>query len=391
MEQQMESEAAMTAELPRPTTTPRAPALAIVVRKDPKGPPLAKEIVTDVDLTDARSELWLESCLRKGLPDVALDDLSFRLQPVLATGSGQRCLGYVLETTNPRGALVRREFTIYSLSLVANRAAQRLIELGVLESLDTYHYELIAEPAAPAVHAPGEAALIRSLVRTKPLQYLRVPVAVLRKDAKRFGPKEDDDSFPVFYTAAARTRAERFSRKGAKQNPPIETGACLVGIPVSCPDTGEFALVVTDALEAVGSQGTKLSLFYTGESWARITTVVAAMQAAHPQRAIRLAGQAHGHNWLPHDGVVCAECLKRDQCTATNAFASMDDRVWMNAVHTREPFALCHIFGRTARGDEVEMLAGLRDGRLIERSFFVIPEFDPARFESQATTHGTMR
>jgi hypothetical protein len=38
---------------------------------------------------------------------------------------------------------------------------------------------------------------------------------------------------------------------------------------------------------------------------------------------------------------------------------------------------LCHIFGLTARGDKVNALFGLHDGRLQSRGFFTIPDFHP--------------
>jgi hypothetical protein len=103
------------------------------------------------------------------------------------------------------------------------------------------------------------------------------------------------------------------------------------------------------------------------------------MQAAHPH--MRMVGQAHGHNFLPNDGITCEACRLRDVCSANNIFASLDDRIWMNAVHTREPWALCQIFGLSARGDLLQGLFGLREGRLQERPFYLIPEFDPTPWE----------
>jgi hypothetical protein len=65
-------------------------------------------------------------------------------------------------------------------------------------------------------------------------------------------------------------------------------------------------------------------------------------------------------------------------------FLSQDDRRWTRAVFARQPWQLCHIFGLAARGDRVHGLFGLHGGRLRERGFFVLPEFDPAQWECQA-------
>ena len=96
-----------------------------------------------------------------------------------------------------------------------------------------------------------------------------------------------------------------------------------------------------------------------------------------------MVGQAHGHNWLPNNGEICANCLKLETCASSSVFASLDDRVWTSAVHSREPFALCEIFGRTARGDLVHKMYGLLDGRLQERPFHLVPDFQPIPYTSK--------
>jgi hypothetical protein len=371
----------MTAVKPGTTdVTSNLTTLAVVVRRDVKGPALAREVVTEVDLTDARSELWLEHFLRKGRTEVPLDALSFRTVPLLAGTKSTRCTGFALEADGPDGATARCEFSIYSLSVAARRAGDRLVEMGVLKNLEEFYFELYAEPTPTAVQAEPVAAGGTFVVKTKPLQVLRVPLSKLKKDARVLGPA-DDNSFPVFYTASALAKAERFSRQGARRSPAVETGACLLGLLVSCPDSGEFGCVVLDAIEVMDSEQKQFSLSYSSKSWMRLHSMLAQMQAAHPKLGLRMVGQSHGHNWLPNDGEMCANCLKLEVCTSNNVFASIDDRIWMSAVHTREPFALCHIFGRAARGDEMQKLFGLKDARLIERSYYLIPHFDPTSYE----------
>ncbi len=59
---------------------------------------------------------------------------------------------------------------------------------------------------------------------------------------------------------------------------------------------------------------------------------------------------------------------------------------WTRAVFPHEPYALCHIFGLTARHmrpnpDEVDTLYSIRDGRLLQRGYHIIDAFDPKQYE----------
>lgn len=359
-----------------------AASLTLVLRREANGPELLRERVEDADLVDVRGEMWLENCLRKGRPDVALDCLEFTVVPLRDNERLPRCKGFAIDMGAPDGRVVRREFGIHALTLVADRGAKRLVASGVLQNLENYVYELFVEDSVAAATSPGreDADSFRISAPSARLPFLRVPISFLRKNARLVGG-QDTGVYPVFYTAPAFARAERFSRKGAKQSPPVETGACLIGILCSCPESGEFFSVIVDALEVLDSRGTKFSLEYSSQSWARLDAIIQAMQSAHPGRALVRIGQAHGHNWLANEGKMCAECASLPVCGATNVFASLDDRLWTASVHSAEPYALCHIFGTSARNDAVHSLYGLRGGRLQERSFFVVPGFDPTPWE----------
>ena len=104
---------------PAQQTGPATATLAVVLRGEEGGPELTREAVSDADLLDAHSELWLAGCLRKGRPDMALEELPFRLVP-LPGSEGRRCLGFALEAD---GEAARLEFGPKALSHVASRAA----------------------------------------------------------------------------------------------------------------------------------------------------------------------------------------------------------------------------------------------------------------------------
>src|SRR5438067_866416 len=99
----------------QPSALPQTQTIWVVLRLDENGPEVTREPVTDADLTDAHSELWLGSCLRRGQPDVPLEALSFRTVPLFKTEGGPICSGFALATANPKGQTIQYEFTTSAL------------------------------------------------------------------------------------------------------------------------------------------------------------------------------------------------------------------------------------------------------------------------------------
>ena len=361
--------------------------MAVVLRGERGGASLTEEPVTSADLADVLSEAWLEMCLRKGWPQLPLAEAPMRLLPTLKGDLDRRCYGFELEATLPDGRRHRCSFSIYSLGHVASRAARRLIDSGALPDGQTYFYEVVRDGAPkPSATTPTPPDPFHLTIKTPPLTYLTVPLRVLLEQAKAVDILEKDDLVPVFYTADALGKAESLARRGGQAVRPVETGAMLIGSLCSCPDTGEFFVVVADALEVMDAEEAEFSLVYSSRSWTRLLAVMKARQAAHPLRAERLLGQTHGHNYTPNDGKVCEACPQRAVCNLTNVFASLDDQLWSAAVFSRQPWQLCHIFGLSARGDKVHGLFGLQDGRLQQRGFFKLPNFDPDQWQTSPPT-----
>jgi hypothetical protein len=78
-------------------------------------------------------------------------------------------------------------------------------------------------------------------------------------------------------------------------------------------------------------------------------------------------------------GGSCETCEKAATCSLTSVFVSHDDRTWSQAVFAGQPWQLCHIFGLNSRSEEVHALFSLRENRLKQRAFYLLPDFDPAR------------
>jgi hypothetical protein len=367
----------------QPTTTTRTlrlgppmvnPTLDLRLRAGDTGLMLGCETVAPGDLMDLNAELWLESCLRHGDTEIPQADVPIKFIPVFRvdqpTNDG-KLQGFVLEATHPRTHVItQRVFAIPSLNLVAERVASRLLASGELQPTQSYSYEVVLNGSPAPAPATGSMK-----VKFRPLQVRRLPLAPLQAKSERVGNSEDDDAFPVFVTRTAFARAERFSRRGAQSIPPQESGAILVGCLASCPESGAFFVIVFDVLEVKDAAEKPLSLTYTDVSWGRLTAILSAMQQAHPDSALRFVGQAHGHNFTPDDGTRCASCEHRATYTKTSALPSVADQRWMRAVFPQQPFALCWIFGLSARNETVHGLFGWRSGQLVERDFWLLPEF----------------
>ena len=356
---------------------------------------LHSERLVPADYDEILAELWFHGILRRGGPGNPFNALpEVLLQPLFEAEHtrDRRINGFALQVPTPGGSIFRRVFSALSLPAAADRITRRLIGESRMNAGDAYYYEIGAERAndtsgggGPSRRGSGSGAGATALnIKRKdpPLSWLVVRLASLLDEAEAVGT-HDPHWCHVFYTRRARERSERHSRLGGQNTPATETGAALVGSLCVCPETSEMFVVVTDALEVVDADATRFSLEYTSHSWGRIQTVLAAMKRQPAMATRRLLGQAHGHNFLPAAGAdPCALCPQAAVCGRTSAFASMEDEAWMRAVFHRQPFALSHIFGLTARHlrpdpDEVDTLYGMRDGRLMRRPYHVIRRFDP--------------
>src|SRR5262249_38088813 len=151
-----------------------------------------------------------------------------------------------------------------------------------------------AEPPASPAEVGEVGGSFTVTTRSAPPPIATVPLPPLLDRARHHGP-EDAGRHPVLYTPRAFDQAARCARKGAAEQPPVETGAVLVGDLCSCPQTGEFFVLVVDALEVQEAEQKPLSLAYSGQTWGRIQAVMRARQANPATRAQRLVGQSHGH------------------------------------------------------------------------------------------------
>jgi len=348
--------------------------LDLSIQLEPKGPEIMREGVTATDLAELQGEAWRESWLRKGRSDVTLEDLDFEVIPVFDTDESEVASSLTLRSTGPGGRVGSLPFSIFALSHVASRASNRLMASGVLGTGDLYYYRVVPKRVAhrePVSSAEAKTSPSGTFTLTEekstPPTFMQLPLPPLLSGARAVNVDNERKRYPVFYTAEALVKAELVSRRGAEFQPPVETGALLVGPICTCPQTGESFSVITDVIELLDTEAKKYSLTLSGRTWQRVQRVVRTMQDQPETRHHRAIGQCHGHNFKPSEATGMS----------TSAFISADDQMWNSAVFSRQPHQLCHIFGLDAVLRKDERLFGLEDGRLLERGYYVIREFRP--------------
>ena len=187
----------------------------------------------------------------------------------------------------------------------------------------------------------------------------------------------------MVFTEAAHEKSRKIARRGADDNPPVETGSLLIGELCACPDSGEFFVTVDDAIEVVDAEQKEFSLIPSSRSWTRVQAVLDRLTDTDAGGTRRLVGQSHGHNFAL-EGDPCALCATAKECGRTTVFVSTADRTFMRTVFAGQPFALCWIAGSNARGDEVASLFTLRAGVLQARGYHVVDSIPAA--DSPKTT-----
>lgn len=333
--------------------------LSVLIYIDDDKSPAGAETVTDADLSEARSQVWFDGCIRKGHIHVGMDDLKYQVIPIVIKGTSF-CPGFLIRSSDPAGEQIQTEFGIDYLGPVAARGAEILRQAGLLGEKETYTYRVVATKPSAKDLAPSPVRRMRMTEKVKPLTFLEMPLADLHASVAAVANDRCKDAYPVFYSNEALAKARRISRKGAACDPGVETGALLAGPLCICPDTEKVFSIVTHVFEFADSVQTPYSLAPSGETWRRIQSEIREMQAVPATRHHRALGSCHGHNFPVPES--------RD----SSVFISQDDRLWSSAVFSRQPYQLCHIFGVDSSGNEDEQLYGLEQGRLRERGYYVI-------------------
>ena len=257
----------------KPVMTPSGEELTLVLiqsKDDPRV--LARKAISHSDLLCPRDETWLYG-MRAGVLDENLFDLSINILPGESRGA-ERVAGYAVELSR-NGRSFRRSFSISSLAHVARRMAQPLSENKELADDGQYSFFLTTLPpqendevdespknGAGRVTRHFEAPVFEAA----PLQeYLAR--AELMPGAS--APEEDDapaDLMPIFTEPDVWEQGHELSRRGGE----LESAAVYTGRLFKDTESAERFMVLDACIEAEHAAEEKLSVTFTGATWATL-------------------------------------------------------------------------------------------------------------------------
>ncbi len=335
---------------------------------------LGRETVSVGDLALARDETWREALRVGKLDQRDPSEFVMRVLPGKITRAG-RMEEYLVELSDGDNVYQRR-FSLFSLAPVARRRARALIEADTLPEDGEYHFGLTSIPRSPRGNGEGEArAAAKVIQHTEPLvleeaplqEFLATSELVPCETAEPL--EEPTPPMPVFFAPGVWEAAYECARRGGEN----ESGGVLTGRLLRDTASPEIFLTVDACIEAEFADEQKLSVTFSGESWAKIREVLRFRRKRMNRPNERILGAVHGHNFLPSAdsrGVrTCEVCTVARYCSRTTAVASLDDFHWHAAVFGGgQPWAVSLIWGYTARSEDDWRLYHWNDATLAARS-----------------------
>lgn len=356
----------------------------ISLKEDDNGSLLGREVVQRSDLNLMRDETWLEG-VRKG-ELTPLEPSHFSMNVVPGDEHKEGIAGYGVELSHD-GERHLRSFSVYSLSSVAKRQLARLLKRETVDTDVKCGYRLNAVPSASPSSAlvadkeqenfiPADKLAKRVTRRTTPIVFESAPLAefIRRSEVmtRANGSIEDESGeapMPVFITREVWEQGYQLSRRGGE----CESAAVLTGRLMRDIDSPEILLVIDACIEAEHAEESKLSVTFTGDTWARVRDVLEQRRKRLGRPHERICGTAHSHPWLPgrdEDGEnTCEDCPKAATCDRTTAVASQADFSFWQSVHgAGQPWSVLLIHGRLANGSDDWRLYHLADGSFVPRN-----------------------
>lgn len=334
---------------------------------------LGRETVTVGDLALARDETWREA-LRKGkLDERDPCEFALRVLPGKITKAG-RMEDYLVELSDGDDVFQRR-FSIYSLAPVARRRAAALLEAETIPEDGDYHFGITSVPRSLRDNGDEPQTRAKVIQHTEPLlleeaslqEYLARSEQIPCDTAEPL--EEPEPPLPVFFAPGVWEAGKDCARRG-KEN---ESGGVFTGRLLRDVDSPELFLTVDACIEAEFADEQKLSVTFSGESWAKIREVLRFRRKRMSRPNERIIGAVHGHNFLPSadskGNRQCEVCTVAKYCSRTTAVASTDDFHWHASVFGGgQPWAISLIWGFTARSQDDWRLYHFNDATLEARS-----------------------
>jgi hypothetical protein len=335
---------------------------------------LGRETVTVPDLALARDETWREALRVGKLDEREPCEFDLRVLPGKITKAG-RMEDYLVELSDGDNVYQRR-FSISSLAPVARRRAAALMKAETIPDDGEYHFGLTSVPRSSRDHGNGEVKSVAKVIQhSEPLILEEAPLAefLARSEAipcdTAEALEEPESPLPVFFAPGVWEAARECARRGGEN----ESGGVLTGRLLRDAHSPELFMTIDACIEAEFADEQKLSVTFSGESWAKIREVLRFRRKRMNRPNERILGAVHGHNFLPSAdsrGVrQCEACSVAKYCSRTTAVASTDDFQWHCSVFGGgQPWAISLIWGYTARSEDDWRLYHVNDARLAART-----------------------
>lgn len=347
--------------------------LDIVDDMPPAGRLFARVPVSYSDFQLARDETWW-SGVRTGELEPDLSRYELRVMPGQESQGGLLD-GYAIELVWQGGSF-RRQFDIRSLSNLAQRAVVNLVKDQALALGDDYKYYLKTLPADARATEPAGTPRIR--VQHEPLTIEATSLADMMGQSEPYvgvseqADESGDPCMPIFVTG----RAWEESREQAFRGGENESAALFSGRLFRDTASPEVFLCLEACLEAAHAVEDKVSVTFTGETWARARQLLAIRRQRLNRPHEIVVGSVHRHPFLPAADAngcrMCELCSVAKYCSRSTAVPSTDDFEWHRSVFAGQPWSTLLIWGYNAREQEDFRCYGLKNASFKQRSIRIL-------------------
>lgn len=262
---------------------------------------------------------------------------------------------------------------------LATEASRPLVEKGLLQSAERFHYLITAFPAAlPERRTSKSKAGLE-------IEEVAVPVPVraswLTEFSSRSVPagEQNEADIPVFLPEHILAEADQLTQRAGG----LETASVLLGHLHRDRENGELFLEVTAQIPTRNSEATATKISFGPETWNAVHQALALRQGNE-----QWVGWFHSHPAFAWCGSQCSPA-DRAQCPLQRSFFSADDCDVQRTVFSRA-FHIALLVTHTDAGLQ-HALFSWRDGAITQRGFHILgneTEKKPAVARVAAATIG---
>lgn len=300
---------------------------------------------------------------RKAHPSVNSSRRSTTIEPLPhPTACSPQCAGFRVTLDAGGSVPFSRDFDTSYFRAAAETGAAALVEKGVMQKGDKFHYRVAAYPQATAL-APAAPRSPRIVVQeTDALLPLREGrLADFTRHAMPFGELIEEDT-PVYLAQEVIEQANNLTLRARDK----ETGGILIGHlyrDASIPDIG---VVITAQVPARYTKAGSTELTFTPKTFAAVQNTI----VARGRDEIYL-GWWHSHPAVHWAATTCANCPpeRRRVCPITTQFFSTFDAHVHETIFPKA-FNVALVVTNTEEGCQ-QAVFSWRSGLIRQRGFFI--------------------